>query len=179
MMECIGDFLRRFRKDESGNSVIEFALAVPLVFTFFMSSVEIGMYAVYQMWLDRGVDMTVRLVRLNTGANYSHEDLKDLICEFSGNLTDCRQTLRLELKPLNPRAFEGLPDDIDCIDVSKPVVPLRQFIHGGPHQLMLMRVCYKFKPVFPTAGLGKDYDKDGSGRYFMTTETVFVQEPST
>ncbi|NRB02283.1 MAG: pilus assembly protein [Rhodobacteraceae bacterium] len=171
-------FLRRFRKDDTGNATIEFALAVPLVFFFFFSSVELGMRQIYQMWLDRGLDMTVRLVRLNTGANYTHEDLKGMICEFSGNLADCNETLRLEMKPLAQRSFGPLPTEADCVDVSQPVTPLRQFVHGASHQLMLLRTCYKYKPVFPTAGLGADFDKDGSGRVIMISETVFVQEPN-
>lgn len=172
-------FLRRFWSGEKGNSTIEFALLVPLVFVFFMTSIEIGMYAMYQMWLDRGLDITVRSVRLNTGANYSHSDLKSMICEHSGNLEDCDQTIRLEMKPVDPRSFAGFTGGADCVDISQPVTPLRTFVHGGNHELMLLRACYKFKPVFPTAGLGKSYTKDGSGRFFLTSESVFVQEPGT
>ena len=58
------NFLRRFRSDEDGNMMIEFVIFVPLLFTIFMTSVELGIYSMRQMWLDRGLDMTVRLVRL-------------------------------------------------------------------------------------------------------------------
>ena len=172
-------FLRRFAKREDGNIGVEFVLGVPLLFTLFMTSVDLGLHAMNRMWLERGMDMTVRLVRLNTGANYSHDDLKDLICEHSGELSDCRQTLRLEMKTVDPRNFVGLSDTVDCVDTSQPVTPLREFVHGGNHQLMLMRACYGYKPAFPTAGLGGAMEKDGAGRVQITTETVFVQEPGT
>jgi len=173
-----GSFLRRFARREDGQMVVEFALAVPLIFTIFLTSVEMGIYQMRQMFLDRGMDMTVRQVRLNTGANFTHGELKNMICGFSGFLEDCDSTIRLEMNPVDPRQFSGLAQGADCIDVSQPVTPLRTFIHGGDHQLMLMRVCYMFKPVFPTTGLGYHYTKDGSGRVRMVSMSAFVQEPA-
>ena len=35
----------------------------------------------------------------------THTQLKDMICDYSGFLEDCHSTLRLEMVPLDPRAF--------------------------------------------------------------------------
>ncbi|MEM8578180.1 MAG: TadE family protein [Pseudomonadota bacterium] len=169
--------LRRFRRREDGQMLIEFALAIPLMFTLFMTSVELGIYQMRQMFLDRGLDMTVRDIRLNTGANYTHKDLKDSICAYSGFLPDCSTTLKLEMNPVDPRAFSGFAGPPDCNDVSKPVSPSRSFVHGTEHQLMLLRACFMFEPVFPSTGLGFHFTKDGSGRAMMTSTSAFVQEP--
>ncbi|WP_420011865.1 TadE/TadG family type IV pilus assembly protein [Tateyamaria sp.] len=171
-------FLRRFRRDEDGQMLVEFALAIPLIFTLFMTSVEMGIYTLRQVFLDRGLDMAIRNVRLNTGANYSHNDIKVMICEYSHFLDDCDSALKLELNPINPRAFAGFDGAADCADVSQPVTPSRSFVHGGEHELMLVRACYMFKPVFPTSGLGYSFTKDGSGRSKMVSLSGFVQEPS-
>lgn len=173
----IKSFLRRFRRDEDGQMLIEFALAVPLIFTIFMTSVEMGIYSTRQMFLDRGLDVTVREIRLGTGQNLTHSYLKQRICDGAGFLPDCDQTLRLEMAPVSMRGFSGMSGSVDCTDVSKPVTPLRQFVHGGQHQLMMLRACYMFKPVFPTTGLGKEFSKDGSGRVKMISYSGFVQEP--
>ena len=170
-------FLRRFRRNEDGQMLIEFALAVPLIFMLFMTSVEMGIYTMRQMFLDRGLDMAVRNVRLNTGANYTHHDIKVMICEYSNFLDDCDDQLKLEMNPINPRSFTGFDGSADCADTSQPVTPSRSFVHGNEHELMLMRACYMFKPVFPTSGLGYAYTKDGSGRSKMVALTGFVQEP--
>ena len=154
MIRKARNFLRRFRRDENGQMMVEFALAVPLIFTLFMTSVEMGIYALRQSFLDRGLDMAIRNVRLNTGANYSHTDIKNMICDYSGFLPDCDSALKLEMNPLNPRAFAGFNGSADCADVSQPVTPSRSFVHGSEHQLMLLRACYMFEPVFPTTGLG-------------------------
>lgn len=170
-------FLRQFGRREDGNMVVEFALAVPLLFTLFLTSVEMGIYSLRQNFLDRGLDMAVRNVRLNTGANYTHNDIKQMVCQYSGFLTDCDAALKLEMNPINPRAFTGFAGAADCADVSKPVTPSRSFVHGGQHQLMLLRACYVFEPVFPSTGLGYALTKDGTGRSSMVSLSGFVQEP--
>ena len=171
--------LRRFGREDDGHMLIEFALLVPLVFTIFLTSVELGVYQVRQMFLDRGLDMTVRLVRLNTGANDSHDDLKDMICNFAGFIENCDTQLKLEMNPVNPRNFQGLDAEADCADVSQPVSPNRSFVHGIEHQMMLLRACYKFRPVFSTSGLGYHFAQDGddAGMARMISVTAFVQEP--
>ncbi|WP_299142035.1 TadE family protein [uncultured Tateyamaria sp.] len=179
MIRKATQFLRRFRKEEDGQMMVEFALAVPLIFTMFLTSVEMGIYAVRQNFLDRGLDMAIRDVRLNTGANYTHKQIKDRICGYAGFLTDCDEALKLQMTPINPRSFSGFAGSAECADVSLPVTPSLTFVHGSEHQLMLMRACYMFEPVFPTTGLGYAFTKDGTGRVKMVSLSGFVQEPST
>ncbi|MEM8654932.1 MAG: TadE/TadG family type IV pilus assembly protein [Pseudomonadota bacterium] len=170
--------LRRFRREEDGHMVVEFALAVPLMFTLLMTSVELGVYQVRQGFLDRGLDMAVRNVRLNTGANYTHSDIKAMVCEYSGFLSDCEDVLMLEMMPVSMRNFSGFPNAPECFDISMEVTPSTSFVHGAEHQLMMLRACYTFEPVFPMTGLGSAFEKDGAGRVNMVAMSGFVQEPS-
>lgn len=178
MIRKLSTFLRRFKRGDDGQMMVEFALAVPLIFTLFLTSVEMGIYSLRQNFLDRGLDMAVRDVRLNTGTQYSHADLKQLVCDYAGFLPDCDEALMIEMNPINPRAFSGFGGTADCRDVSLPVAPSRNFVHGIDHQLMMLRACYMFKPVFPSTGLGFAFTKDGSGRVKMVSMSGFVQEPS-
>lgn len=177
MMDRLTTFLRGFGRKEDGQLIVEFALGIPLIFTLFMTSVEMGVYAMRQMWLDRGLDVTVRQVRLSTGDPDTHNELKTMICDQAGFLPDCDSTLRLEMVPVDIRTFAGFAETADCLDVSQPVTPLRQFVHGSEHELMMLRACYMFKPVFVSTGLGKSFAKDGSGRVKMVSFSAFVQEP--
>ena len=120
MTRRISSFLRRFKRREDGGLVIEFVLAVPLVFTIFMTSVEMGIYAMRGTFLERGVDMAVREVRLGTGLNFDHDTLKQKICDYSGFLEDCSTTLRLEMRPISVHNYQEMPAEADCIDVSEP-----------------------------------------------------------
>ncbi|MEP6017440.1 MAG: TadE family protein [Paracoccaceae bacterium] len=175
----MSNFLRQFGRKEDGQIAIEFVLAVPLVFTLFMTSVEMGIYAVRQMFLERGMDLAAREIRLATGSRPQHDDIKDNICGFAGFLPDCNTTMRLEMVVMDPRAFDqSIYGQPDCIDVSEPVAPEPpNFVPGNSHQLVVLRACYTFEPVFPTSGLGFAYSKDGAGRVEMYASSAFVQEP--
>ena len=52
MIRAFTKSLRRFKRDEKGHMIVEFALVIPLVFTMFMTSVELGIYQMRQMFLD-------------------------------------------------------------------------------------------------------------------------------
>jgi hypothetical protein len=171
--------LARFGREESGAALlIEFAIFFPLLIGCFLMSVELGIYSIRHMFLDRGLDITVRYVRLNTNTPMTHSQLKDMICANAGFLEDCGQTLRLEMINVDPRNFAAFDQEADCVDISKPVAPVRGFTLGRDHELMMLRACVKFQPVFPTTGLGYALEKDGSGKARMVATAAFVQEPS-
>lgn len=171
-------FLRRFRRDEDGSAlVIEFCIFVPLLFGAFLMAVEMGVYSMRQMYLDRGLDIAVRYIRLNTSTNYTHADIKKIICNNTGWLENCDQTLRLEMVSVNPRQFSAFDQDPDCVDTSEPARPVRGFALGKANEMMMLRACIKFKPLYPSTGLGYAFEKDGTGRARMIASAAFVQEP--
>ena len=178
MIRPIKKFLGRFRRDEDGSAlVIEFAIFVPLLFGTFLMSVEMSIYSMRQMYLDRGLDTAVRFVRLNTNAGYTHDDIKNIICDNSGWLENCDETLRLEMVSLNPRQFAQFDQTADCVDTSEDVQPVRGFALGQENEMMMLRACVKFNPVYPTSGLGHEFETDGSGMARMISTSAFVQEP--
>jgi hypothetical protein len=182
MMSRLRRHLRRFTRREDGSMMIEFVIVVPAIFTLFLASVEFGIYSMRQMFLDRGLDVTVRTIRLNTATTFTHQQVKEMICENSGFLNtgpnaNCDNTMRLEMIPLDLRNYTPLAEDADCVDLSQPVNPPRNFVNGAEHELMVMRACVKFDPVFVTTGLGKHFSKDGAGKAQMVSVSAFVQEP--
>jgi hypothetical protein len=178
MIRPIKKFLRRFRRSEDGSAIlIEFCIFVPLLFGAFLMAVEMGIYSMRQMYLDRGLDMAVRYVRLNTSVNYTHDDIKEMICDNAGWLENCQETLRLEMVTINPRQFAQFEQSADCVDTSEPVQPVRGFTLGMENQMMMLRACVKFDPIYPTSGLGYAFEKDGTGKAKMVSSAAFVQEP--
>ncbi len=179
MITRITNRLKSFRKQEDGSAILmEFMILTPVLFGAFFMAMEMGMYSIRQMQLDRGLEMSTREVRLNTARTFTHDEIKESICFHARTLPNCSELLRLEMKPVDPRNFAGLPDTLDCVDTSLEVNPVRGFTLGQQHELMIMRVCYKFDPIFRTTGLGQAFVKDGSGRVAMTATSAFVQEPS-
>lgn len=170
--------LRHFRKEESGSVyLIEFVFLFPLIFGIFLGSIEMSLYAMRQVHLNRGLEDAVRYIRLNTRTPMTHDQIKTLVCEKAGNVSRCDETLRLEMVSVNPRNFQELPTEIDCVDKSEPIKPERGFTLGKQHDLMLLRACLKFDPMLPTSRLGFKYATDGSGQSAMYAISAFVQEP--
>lgn len=171
--------LRRFSRDEDGQIAIEFVIMTPLIFTLFLTAVELGIYSKRQMWLDRGLDIAVREVRLNTATIPGHDALKETICVNAGFIPDCVTNLKLEMVRVDPRAFAALDPSADCIDRGLPIASQDppNYQSGAEHDLMLLRACVNFDPIFPTTGLGFEFAKDGSKDAFMTAMSAFVQEP--
>ena len=170
--------LRRFRKEESGSIfLIEFVILFPLIFGIFLASIEMSLYAIRQVHLNRGLEYAVRYIRLNTQTQMTHDQIKTLVCQGAGNVSNCDETLRLEMITVDPRNFQELPTEIDCIDKSEPIKPERGFTLGKQHDLMLLRACLKFDPMLPTSRLGFKYAADGSGQSAMYAISAFVQEP--
>ena len=173
--------LQRFRRDEDGNATIEFVIVVPLIFTIFLTAIELGIYAKRQMWLDRGLDIAMREVRLNTLSIPTHDEMKQTICANAGFIPDCMTSVKIEMQPVDPRSFSGLSDAIDCVDKSQPIASQDppNYTTGEEHDLMLVRACVKFDPIFPLTGLGFELVRDGdsAGQAIMSARSAFVQEP--
>ncbi len=178
MIQPLKNFLRRFRRSEDGSAIlIEFCIFVPLLFGAFLMAVEMGIYSMRQMYLDRGLDIAVRYIRLNTTVSYTHDNIKEMICDNAGWLENCDETLRLEMVTVNPRQFAQFDQSADCVDTSQPVEPVRGFTLGLENQMMMLRACVRFDPIYPTSGLGYEFEKDGSGQAKMIAVAAFVQEP--
>jgi hypothetical protein len=170
--------LARFGRAETGTATLEFAILFPFFITIFLSAVELGMITVRHAMLERGLDLAVRDVRLGTGAIPQHDDLVVEICDFAGLIPNCAATLRLEMLQVNLRnPAVSIPDNVDCVDQSEEVSPVRNFVNGQENELMIIRACVKFDPIFPTSGLGKQLNVDGAGQAALVASAAFVQEP--
>lgn len=169
--------LKRFSRSESGSATIEFAITFPAILFLMLSGIELGMVTLRHSMLERAMDMTVRDIRLSTGAPDQYATIKASICQRAGFIDDCNNNLKLEMVQVNPRNWAAIPEDPDCTDQSEDVAPVREFKNGLENELMIMRACAKFDPVFPTTGLGRNVVKDGAGQYALVSVSAFVQEP--
>lgn len=169
--------LRRFRTGDEGSMVVPFALWMPVFTVLIVSSIELGTLTVRHTVLERSLDMAVRDVRLGTAPN-THDGLKAAICDRATVLPNCMTTLHLEMIPLNMTAWTDPPASADCVDTSQDFTPQRNFVHGGGGAMMLLRACYKFRPITPIASFNAHVAKDGDGYTGIVSTAAFVTEPS-
>lgn len=169
--------LRRFRRSQSGSATIEFVLVFPAILTIMLSGIELGFVTLQHAMLERAMDITVRDIRLGTGSAPQHDEIRDLICDRAGFISNCQDNLRLEMVQVDPRAWAGVSEDPDCTDRTEEVSPVRNFINGQENELMILRACARIDPVFPTTGLGKNLAEGPGGQYALVATSAFVQEP--
>lgn len=167
----------RVREDESGNSTIEFVILFPLIMLMFFNAFESGMMMIRYVMLERGLDVTVRAIRLGTSIEVDAADVRQMVCNGAGIIPDCYDSVKVEMIKVDPRSWSAPDRNADCIDRNNPAAPLRNFATGGTNDLMVLRVCALFDPLFPLAGLGFQMQKDGSGQYALVSTSVFVMEP--
>ncbi len=171
--------LRRFLQEDSGATyTIEFVLWVPLFLILIIATIEMGAMSMRHTQLERSLDSTVRMVRLGTGDNFSHDTLKTNICSGAPLLAACEATLQLEMVPLDLRNWSNPPNSADCVDTAAPVNPLRMFQNGQNNELMYLRACYKYRPIAPTGALAGTLYTDDEGYTQIVSFAAFVQEPS-
>jgi hypothetical protein len=168
---------RKARRDE-GNATIEFVILFPMFVFLLVSAVELGFITMRHTMLDRAVDLTVRDIRLGTGTAPQYEQIRDTICARAPVIPDCQSNVKLEMIRMDLRNWQPPPADYDCIDHSEQVQPVRTFTNGMENEMILLRICAMFQPIFPLSGLGRDLKASSKNGYrAMVTATAFVQEP--
>jgi len=181
MMQSLSKYGRKTRgffKREDGTASLEIVLVLPAFMTLFMMAFEGGRISLNHVMLERGLDLTVRDVRIGRLLEPKHSDLKKRICEYASIIPDCTENLQLEMVRMDVRAWTTeLDGDVSCIDRAEEVQPAVRFTNGGNNELMVLQVCSLFDPVVPTSGLGKEIPKESGGAYALVASAAFVMEP--
>jgi hypothetical protein len=174
----LGRLLRRFRLSEAGSSTVEFVILFPAIWMMFGMTIEAGMYSMQQVMLERGLDLTVRQVRLGIMDSPTHDKLVTSTCKNALIMVDCKSSLRLEMITSSPTGFVAPSRKIACIDKAQSSPGAIAIVNGKNNDLMMLRVCMQIKPLLPFAGLGRALIKDGNGDYYSLTATsAYVMEP--
>ena len=166
-------------REEDGTATIPFVIFLPFFMTLIVSSLEMGMLTMRHVMLERAVDMSVRDLRLGTWKDPKHEDFKKIVCNRAGIIPDCLNTVVVELRPVSTITWEPLAAGPVCVDRANPMQPedFPEFDAGDGDEIMLIRACAKFDPIFPTTGLGMHLPRDNTGAYALVAATAFVNEP--
>ncbi|MEI4471336.1 TadE/TadG family type IV pilus assembly protein [Frigidibacter sp. MR17.24] len=163
-------------RDEQGNSTIEFIIVFPVFLTLLCSAAESGTLMVRQVMLDRGLDITVRALRLNTWTQVTQDNVRTMLCDSVLAIPNCTGSVLIEMTRI-PAGGTLPSSNATCVERGATVTPTVSFSQGGENDLMLIRACAKFDPVLPTIGLGLDLSKDAQGDYALVSTSAFVVEP--
>lgn len=175
--------LRRFRRREDGGPTIAFViLFMPFMFLAILGF-EMGLLMTRHAMLERGLDMAIREIRLNTGAEVDETIMKRKICNSAGILPDCMNNVRLEMRPIDffqsgNQSNNSIPRRASCVNVNDPFEVPRNFQNGAANQVMVVRACGIFSPMLaqsvPFAGSDTG---TRDGHYRLVATSAFVMEP--
>ena len=172
----IAQHFRRFLSDTSGSPTVEFVIVFPMLIWVVFSTFEIGWITTRQVMLERGLNQTIRDLRLGRIASPTHAGLKTLVCERSLILRDCETSIHIELIDMSLNT--GLPQaSVQCVDRTGVIDPILNFSNGIEEDIMFIRVCVIVDPLMPGMGIGTHLIKDASGGFAMVAFSAFKQEP--
>lgn len=178
-------WLQRFLADETGTATIEFCFVIPITLTIFMASFEASLYMARHAELERSVDIVVRDIRLGHYDSLTFKQLKTQICSggiLSTSVTACVDAMSIWMQPINTNNFSMVAPPHYCVDKSQPIDTLiptgTEFAYGSDNDVMLMRICLKEEPMFPSSVIGAGMiSGEPDGSYALVTTTIFVNEP--
>jgi hypothetical protein len=171
--------LLRAAHREDGTATVEFVIVFPLLLIIFLMAFESGMVMIRNIMLERSVDMVMRELRLSRWPNPTHDQIKDEICKNTVVFPGCRDMIIVNLQPVDMVTWDIPDDEIPCIDRAQNLNPAPVWsTSDDPHQVMLVRACITVSAMFPTTGIGLNLVPDGSGDYWLTAVSAFVNEPA-
>lgn len=172
--------MRRFLKDQSGSSVVEFTMLFPLFIVMIFGTFEAGWLMTKYMRVERGLDVAMREVRLGSTTENGYDDIRDRICEYVGGLTNCTESIILSAEVIEiDEPVDQTP--ANCVDRSNPagaVNPSDGFIVNGASELVLMKLCVVVDPLIPNFGLALLLPLDDTGGFQIRAASAFLNEPS-
>ena len=169
--------LRRFWRRDQGTATVEFAILFPVFAILLVTGVEMSVLTLRQVMLERGIDLTVRQLRVGSMNNPSFQAVRQEICDNALIIPDCTSVLHLELTTISSDDWDVPTTDTTCVDRDSDIEPVVNFTPGQRNAYMLMRACAVFDPMFPNFGLSPDLPLDASGGYRLIASTSFVNEP--
>jgi Flp pilus assembly protein TadG len=168
------NILRRFHRNRRGSAAVEFALVAPIFFAVLFAIIELSLVFFASQILETVTQDTARLVMTGQAqtASYTQEQFKNAVCAKLTVMFDCANGVAIDVQSYKTFA---LIDVTDPIDSGKNFVAPNNYLPGGPGDIVVVRLFYKW-PLFVT-GLGFNVSNIGSNQRLLTATAAFQNEP--
>ena len=166
--------LRRFRRNSRGSAAVEFALVAPVFFALLFAIIETAIVFFAGQVLETVTQDSARMImtgQAQTGG-YSQGQFKDYVCGRVSVLFDCANGIYVDVQSY-PQ-FSGVSVS-DPIDGAKNFVAPNNYSPGGPGDIVVVRLFYKW-PLFVT-GLGYNISNLSGSQRLLTATAAFRNEP--
>ena len=173
---------RRFGKNKSGSTAVEFAIVAPLFLMMMFSTFEVGWFYFANSVVDAAVGDSARLIKTGQVQRWSGDDefkfdaLYDTICDVVKTFGECDTRLTLEGKTF--ASFTELAADntpATCADAPSDQLEAMPFEPGGELQIIRVRVCYIYTTLNPAIGIS--LAEPGTNQRRLISTMIFRNEP--
>ena len=168
------NILRRFRRNRRGSAAVEFALVAPIFFAVLFAIIELALVFFASQILETVTQDTSRLIMTGQAQNaaYTQASFKDAVCAKLTVMFDCLNGVSIDVQSY--KQFSTV-DIADPIDSGKNFVPPNNYLPGGPGDIVVVRLFYKW-PLFVT-GLGFNPANIAGNKRLLTATAAFQNEP--
>jgi Flp pilus assembly protein TadG len=168
------NILRRFRRNRRGSAAVEFALVAPIFFAVLFAIIELALVFFASQILETVTQDTARLIMTGQAQNasYTQATFKDAVCARLTVMFDCVNGVSIDVQSYT--AFSAV-NIADPIDAGKNFVPPNNYLPGGPGDIVVVRLFYKW-PLFVT-GLGFNPANIAGNKRLLTATAAFQNEP--
>ena len=159
---------RRFKSEDDGVTIIEFALLAFPFFALMGAILETGLYLFASQVFDSAVDDASRTILVGSATN-SQSDFRNKICETTFGLIECDR-IKIRIRPI---ASFSAANPTPPVDADGNWVLTEQMNAGSPRQVMLVEAYYKWSTF-----LSFDYGFQKYGNtVLLSSARVFMNEP--
>ena len=168
------NILRRFHRNRRGSAAVEFALVAPIFFAVLFAIIELALVFFASQILETVTQDTSRLIMTGQAQNasYTQASFKDAVCAKLTVMFDCVNGVSIDVQSY--KQFSTV-DVADPIDAGKNFVPPNNYLPGGPGDIVVVRLFYKW-PLFVT-GLGFNPANIAGNKRLLTATAAFQNEP--
>ena len=168
------NILHRFRRNRRGTAAVEFALVAPIFFAVLFAIFELALVFFASQILETVTQDTARLILTGQAQNsaLTQQQFKDAVCAKLTLMFDCTNGVSIDVQSY--KSFATV-DFADPIDAGKNFVPPNNYLPGGPGDIVVVRLFYKW-PLFVT-GLGFNPANIAGNKRLLTATAAFQNEP--
>jgi Flp pilus assembly protein TadG len=168
------NILRRFRRNRQGSAAIEFALVAPIFFGLLFAIIEMALVFFASQVLETVTQDSARMILTGQAQNasYTQAQFKNLVCSKLTVMFDCVNGISIDVQSYTAFANANI---VDPIDSSKHFVAPNNYLPGGPGDVVVVRLFYKW-PLFVT-GLGFNMSNLSGSQRLLTATAAFQNEP--
>jgi Flp pilus assembly protein TadG len=172
-------FASSFARADRGATAVEFGLIALPFFILLFGLLELTLVFLVSTTLETATEVASRQVRtgeFQQASAHGKSDFKALVCgNMSWLAARCSTDLDLDVQTFS--SFSAMAGNAPIAGASFNTTPPQCFTAGGPGDIVLVRVYYRWRLFTPLLNNALQNMGSGSGMRLLSSATAFRNEP--